>query len=182
MVTAVPMLTGMTRFVLGILLAVAVTACSGTDGDPNNDGSRRDAAAFKKDMDDFAERSLPALRSSVEGTWKGLSAHFYSQGGDFGLWQYTAQGRVVSPPGTREEVLGRAAATLEDQGMQVETDEDGVHGTVGNIAVDIEPSLDADVETVSELTITYRSIEPLDSEGDYAEDTPPHDYAAAYLS
>ena len=172
------MLTRMTRFVLGMLLAVAVTACSGTDGDANNDGTSRDAAASKKEMDAFAETSLPELQSSVKGTWRGLQAHFYSQGGDFGLWQYTAKGVVVSPPGTREEVLGRAAETLAEQGMRVETDEDGVHGTRGNIAVDIEPALDADVEAVSKLNVTYRSIDPLDSEGDYAEDAPPVDYVA----
>jgi hypothetical protein len=175
-VTGVPMLATMTRLVLAILLAVAVTACSGTEGDPNNDGSRRDAEAFKKRMDDFAGESLPALQSSVDGEWRGLQAHFYSQGGDFGLWQYTARGRVVSPPGTREEVLDRAARTLAETGMEVEADEDGVHGTLDNIAVDIEPALDTDVDSVSELNVTFRSLEPLDSAGDYAEEAPTTDY------
>lgn len=178
MVTAVPMLTRMTRLVLGILLAVAVSACTGDGVDPNRDGERRDAEAFKQEMDGFAQESLPALESSVKGTWKGLQAHFYSQGGRFGLWHYTAGGQVLSPPGTREDILDRAAATLTEQGMEVDQSPDGVHGTKGNIAVDIEPALDADVETVSVLRVTIRSAEPLDSVDDYADDAPPTDYAA----
>lgn len=181
MVTRFPMLARMTRVVLGILVAVAMVACGSGGGDTDHDGDRRDAESFKKEMDAFAEKSLPALQSSVKGTWKGLQAHFYSQGGNFGLWQYTARGQVASPPGSRQDVLERAAATLTDQGMEVETSDDGVHGTLGDIAVDVEPALDADVESVSHLNVTLRSIEPLDSAEDYAEDVPPTDYAAAYL-
>lgn len=181
MVTRDPMLARMTRVLLGILLAVAVSACTSGDGDTNHDGERRDAKAFKKEMDGFAEESLPALQSSVKGTWKGLQAHFYSQGGNWGLWQYTARGQVASPPGTRKDVLQRAAATLTEHGMEVETSDDGVYGTLDNIAVDIEPALDADVESVSYLSVTIRSIEPLDSQDDYAEDAPTADYAAEYL-
>jgi hypothetical protein len=176
----------MTRTVLGLLalalvLPLTLSACgTGDDPDPGADGTTeagaRDAAAFKQEMDGFAADALPALQSSVKGTWKGFEAHFYSQGGDFGLWQYTAAGAVQRPPGTREEVLDRAAAVLTEQGMEVDVTTERARGTRGNLSVLVQPTLDADVETVSGLDVTFSSIEPLDSEGDYAEDAPTTPY------
>lgn len=167
--------TRMTRALLAVLLLVTVasaSACAGAETMRGEDGRRNDAEAFKQRMDAFARDTLPLLEEEVGGDWGGFTAYFVEKGGNTGQWDYTAEGRVTTPPGSGEQVLDRVEAVLRDQGMEVTRPDvmADITATKGNIAVQVTRALDSDVESVSALTVTFRSSDRLTSSDGYAED------------
>jgi hypothetical protein len=163
----------MTRLLLAVLFAALATACTnGTATDPGSESGDVDAEAFKTELDAFARETLPKLEAEVGGQWQGFSGHFLEKGGNTGRWEYTADGGTSKPPGTGEEVLDRVEAVLVAHGMTITRPDviADITGRKGNIAVQVTRALDADVESVSALNVTFSSFDRLTSSDDFAED------------
>lgn len=165
----------MTRIMIVVLVAMlgaSSTACA-PGGSTNNSqrGAANDAEAFKTEMDAFARATLPKLEREVGGEWGGFTGRFFEKGGNTGQWEYTASGGTSQPPGTADEVLDNVEAVLTEQGMKITRPDviSDITGRKGNIAVQVTRALDADVESVSTLQVTFSSFDRLKSSNDFAE-------------
>lgn len=156
---------------LAVLLAATVAGCT-PDGSTNGAGpSDNDAEAFKTEMDAFVRETLPELQTQVGGEWGGFQGRFFEKGGNTGQWEYTADGGTSKPPGTADEVLDKVEAVLTEQGMEITRPDviADISGRKGNISVQVTRALDADVESISTLRVTFSSFNRLTSSDDFAE-------------
>lgn len=180
--TGRPTLARMTRMVLGVVLAILLTACStsgsGTPEESEADG-QPDARAAKAEMDAAARTALPALASKIGGQLSGLQAHFTERGA-FGIWDYSADGHIAEPPGTMARALDAAEGALTSEGYSVERDDaqKRVIGTLGNVRVAVEAGLLTDDRVVSTLNLRFGIVGAVSDGDGFAESAPTEDYLA----
>ena len=165
---------------LGIVLALGLTACNGTDGSGAGDPSdaEADARAFKQEMDGTAKTLLPKLMDAVGGRLGGMQAAFTERGG-YGVWDYAADGVVYGLPGTADEALAKATTVLEDAGFTVSADtkQKTVRGTREDLSVIVQ-SASLVEEGVASLNLHMGGTDPDFRVGDYAEGVGKTDYLA----
>lgn len=174
--TTHPRLARMTRILLVVLIAALASACTNASSGGDNGGDK-DAEAFKAEMDAEAKTLLPDLMSTLGGELNGMQATFYERGG-FGLWDYVASGAIGGTDSSTTDSLAASAATLEEHGYAVETNDAQrrVTGTKGDIGVIIEASLLKGESTGLNVRIANHGAI---SEGDdFAESAPAEDYLA----
>ncbi|MCW2835742.1 MAG: hypothetical protein JWN68_3695 [Nocardioides sp.] len=156
---------------LAVGLAASVAACT-PDGSTNAAGRPdNDAEVFKTEMDAFVRDTLPKLQAQVGGEWTGFQGRFFEKGGNTGQWEYTAEGGTSRPAGSADEVLDKVEAVLIEQGMEITRPDviADITGRKANIAVQVTRALDADVESISTLRVTFSSYDRLKSSDDFAE-------------
>ena len=162
------------RTVLGatvVLMVFGLFGCSSKSTAP-------DAEEFAARMDAKAEQVLPAVDAALGGTVAGLTASFYSKGGDLGVWNYNARGSWTDVSLDREAAADAIEEVLTDGGLDVTRTEEQAASVVRGSVDGIHFTFSVAAPTTTVVNVEIGSEEGLSSKDDFAENAPEVDYAA----